>query len=86
MWTPAQLRQVLGDDDGAWAADLFGVTETGTFEAGTCVLRLARDIDQAAPECGPGGRTYGPGCSKPGRRDPNRRGTTRSWRPGTGWR
>ncbi|HLU46218.1 MAG TPA: thioredoxin domain-containing protein [Natronosporangium sp.] len=50
VWTPAQLRQVLGDDDGAWAADLFGVTETGTFEAGTSVLRLARDIDQAAPE------------------------------------
>ena len=50
VWTPAQLRQVLGDDDGAWAADLFGVTEAGTFEHGTSVLQLKRDIDAAAPE------------------------------------
>ena len=45
VWTPAQLRQVLGDDDGAWAADLFDVTAAGSFEHGTSVLRLARDID-----------------------------------------
>jgi uncharacterized protein len=48
-WTPAQLREALGDDDGAWAADLFGVTEEGTFEHGTSVLRLARDVDDADP-------------------------------------
>ncbi|MCW2513293.1 MAG: thioredoxin domain protein, partial [Mycobacterium sp.] len=29
-WTPAQLRDVLGDDDGRWAAQLFAVTEAGT--------------------------------------------------------
>ena len=34
-------------EDGPWAADLFGVTEAGTFEHGTSVLRLARDIDDA---------------------------------------
>ncbi|HZN20264.1 MAG TPA: thioredoxin domain-containing protein [Micromonosporaceae bacterium] len=49
-WTPAQLREVLGDADGAFAADLFGVTEAGTFEHGTSVLRLARDIDAADPQ------------------------------------
>ena len=48
-WTPAQLREALGDDDGAWAADLFGVTQKGTFEHGTSVLRLARDIDDVDP-------------------------------------
>src|SRR5690606_12671052 len=37
-------------DGGHFAADLFGVTESGTFEHGTSVLRLARDIDDAAPE------------------------------------
>jgi hypothetical protein len=47
VWTPAQLREVLGTDDGRWAADLFGVTGSGTFEHGTSVLRLARDIDAA---------------------------------------
>ncbi len=49
-WTPAQLTEVLGDDDGAWAADLFRVTPEGTFEHGSSVLVLARDIDAAAPE------------------------------------
>jgi len=49
-WTPAQLRDVLGESDGAFAADLFDVTEAGTFEHGTSVLRLARDIDDAGPE------------------------------------
>jgi hypothetical protein len=47
VWTPDQLREVLGDSDGRWAADLFGVTGTGTFEHGTSVLRLARDLDGA---------------------------------------
>jgi uncharacterized protein YyaL (SSP411 family) len=50
VWTPQQLVEVLGDDDGRWAADLFGVTPDGTFEHGSSVLRLARDIDSADPE------------------------------------
>jgi uncharacterized protein len=50
VWTPAQLVEALGEEDGAWAADLFGVTEAGNFERGTSVLRLARDIDDAADE------------------------------------
>jgi uncharacterized protein YyaL (SSP411 family) len=44
-WTPEQLIDVLGEEDGRFAADLYGVTATGTFEHGTSVLRLARDID-----------------------------------------
>jgi uncharacterized protein len=48
-WTPAQLNEVLGDEDGAWAADLFRVTTKGTFEHGSSVLVLARDIDAADP-------------------------------------
>jgi uncharacterized protein YyaL (SSP411 family) len=47
VWTPAQLTAALGEEDGRFAADLFGVTEAGTFEHGTSVLRLARDIDDA---------------------------------------
>jgi uncharacterized protein len=49
-WTPQQLVEALGEDDGRWAADLFTVTLAGTFEHGSSVLRLARDIDDAAPE------------------------------------
>ena len=45
VWTPAQLRDALGDDDGAWAAKVFGVTEQGTFEHATSVLQLLSDPD-----------------------------------------
>ena len=39
-WTPAQLAETLGDDHGAWAADLFSVSKTGTFEHGMSTLQL----------------------------------------------
>ncbi|GII77836.1 thioredoxin domain-containing protein [Sphaerisporangium rufum] len=45
VWTPAQLREVLGAERGAFAAAAFGVTEEGTFEHGTSVLRLPADPD-----------------------------------------
>jgi uncharacterized protein len=46
-WTPAQLTEVLGEQDGSWAAQEFRVTSTGSFEHGSSVLVLARDIDAA---------------------------------------
>jgi len=49
-WTPAQLVEALGEDDGRFAADLFAVTESGSFERGTSVLRLARDVDDVDPD------------------------------------
>ncbi|MGW5851279.1 thioredoxin domain-containing protein [Streptomyces sp. NPDC055254] len=42
-WTPAELREVLGESDGDLAAAYFGVTEEGTFEHGKSVLRLPQD-------------------------------------------
>jgi len=45
VWTPAQLIDVLGSDDGRWAASVFGVTEAGTFEAGASVLQRPADPD-----------------------------------------
>ncbi|MEU0130132.1 thioredoxin domain-containing protein [Streptomyces sp. NPDC006289] len=42
VWTPEQLREVLGEEDAAFAAEHFGVTDEGTFEEGSSVLRLAR--------------------------------------------
>jgi uncharacterized protein YyaL (SSP411 family) len=41
VWTPEQLREALGPDDGDWAVRVFDVT--GTFEHGTSVLQLHRD-------------------------------------------
>jgi uncharacterized protein len=47
VWTPAQLADVLGDEE-RWAASVFGVTKKGTFEAGASVLQLLGDPDDPA--------------------------------------
>jgi uncharacterized protein YyaL (SSP411 family) len=44
-WTPRQLTDVLGADDGAWAAKVFTVTAEGTFEHGSSTLQLRADPD-----------------------------------------
>jgi uncharacterized protein len=43
VWTPAELTEVLGPDDGAFAAGTFQVTRAGTFEHGRSVLQLRAD-------------------------------------------
>ncbi|MBL8926443.1 MAG: thioredoxin domain-containing protein [Pseudonocardia sp.] len=47
-WTPAELAEVLGEKDGAWAAQLFAVTPEGTFEHGSSTLQLPADPDDPA--------------------------------------
>ena len=50
VWTPDQLSEVLGEDDGAFAALAFHVTPAGTFEHGASVLqRLEDGVYQAHP-------------------------------------
>ncbi len=44
-WTVAQLVEVLGEEDAAWAAALFTVTPEGTFEHGASTLQLPQDPD-----------------------------------------
>jgi uncharacterized protein len=44
VWTPSQLNEILGEEDGAFAARVFDVTETGTFEHGTSVLQRHTDL------------------------------------------
>jgi hypothetical protein len=45
VWSPDELVEVLGEDDGRWAASLLEVTEGGTFEHGRSVLQLLADPD-----------------------------------------
>ena len=45
VFTPEELCDILGDDDGRWAATVFTVTDDGTFEDGASVLQLRRDPD-----------------------------------------
>ena len=80
-WTPAELAEALGDDDGQYAAQAFGVTPAGTFEHGRSVLqRLADPADPGRFARGPGGAAGGPRAAGPARP-----GTTRWSPPGTGW-
>jgi uncharacterized protein len=44
-WTPSELSDVLGADDGGWAAALLQVTDTGTFERGSSTLQMPADPD-----------------------------------------
>lgn len=53
VWTPEQLAQVLGPDDGARAARVLAVTAEGTFEDGASTLQLRDDPD---PDWWPGVR------------------------------
>ncbi|MEV7469739.1 thioredoxin domain-containing protein [Streptomyces kronopolitis] len=46
VWTPAQLRAVLGEEEDAeFAAGHYGVTQDGTFEEGASVLQLPHAED-----------------------------------------
>lgn len=47
VWTPEQLNDALGPDDGPWAAQVFAVTPAGTFEHGASVLQLPADPEDA---------------------------------------
>ena len=80
VWRPAELRAVLGPEDGEFAAEAFGVTEAGTFEHGASVLQLRSDPDDAS-RLGrvrerPAGRPVRPG--PPGPRRQGGRGLERA--------
>ncbi|HWI01104.1 MAG TPA: thioredoxin domain-containing protein [Propionibacteriaceae bacterium] len=44
-WNIDQLRAALGSSDGSWAAEIFSVTEQGTFEDGLSTLQLLTDLE-----------------------------------------
>jgi len=48
VWTPVQLADALGDEDGAWAAEQLEVTGAGTFERGSSVLQRLLEPDDPA--------------------------------------
>jgi uncharacterized protein YyaL (SSP411 family) len=54
VWTPSQLTEVLGDDDGTLAARVFGVSEAGNFEGRSTVLSMPFPLTQVARSLGTG--------------------------------
>src|SRR6266478_1316460 len=47
VWTPAQVNQALGPQDGAFACRALGITEHGNFEGGRSVPHRATELDAA---------------------------------------
>lgn len=47
VWTPAQLKEVLGEERAAFAQAYWGVTEAGNFEHGTSALTRAQSAEDA---------------------------------------
>jgi uncharacterized protein len=47
VWRPAELDAVLGSADGEFAASVFGVTKSGTFEHGASVLQRHAEPEDA---------------------------------------
>ena len=48
VWTPGQVIQELGADDGRAFCELYGVTEGGNFEHGTSIPHVARSVEAVA--------------------------------------
>ncbi len=48
VWTPEQLTQALGAEDGALAAQFYGVRAEGNFEHGRSVLHVEQPLDAFA--------------------------------------
>jgi uncharacterized protein YyaL (SSP411 family) len=46
VWNRDQLAAALGEENMTWAAEVFSVTPTGTFEHGASTLQLRSDHDQ----------------------------------------
>lgn len=51
VWTPQELREVLGEEEAALAASYWGVTERGNFE-GRNILHVPREPEEVAREAG----------------------------------
>lgn len=47
VWTPDQIKEVLGKEDGAWLCDVYGVTPGGNFEHGSSALNFPEGPDEA---------------------------------------
>ncbi len=64
-WSVAEIVDVLGEDDGAWAVELLAVTPTGTFEHGQSTLQLRTEPDDDARWAGIRTRLFEARSSRP---------------------
>lgn len=46
VWRPEQILEVLGEEDGPWFNQVFGVSERGNFEHKTSILHLSKSPEE----------------------------------------
>lgn len=51
VWTPSEVKEVLGEEDGALVCAYYDVTVRGNFE-GTNILHVDRSVEEVAKEAG----------------------------------
>lgn len=52
VFTPDEIVKVLGEEDGRWFSEIFGITKTGNFEHGKSVLHLTDSPEKLALKSG----------------------------------
>lgn len=52
VWRPGEITEVLGSVEGELLCEHFGVTESGNFEGGATVLRIAKTSEELADAIG----------------------------------
>nr|WP_232330850.1 MULTISPECIES: thioredoxin domain-containing protein [unclassified Thermoactinomyces] len=53
VWTPGEIQEVLGPEEGAFFCEVYGVTEEGNFEHGTSILnRIGVSLEEMAKRRG----------------------------------
>ena len=50
VWTPDQVREVVGDKDADWLLNVYNVTQTGNFEHGTSAINFKITPEEIAKE------------------------------------
>ena len=52
VWTPPEIKEVLGGEDGRWFCDVFSITDSGNFEHGKSVPRFNASLEETVKKCG----------------------------------
>ncbi len=52
VWTPAQVKEVVGDEAGGLFCRFYGITPAGNFEHGRSIPHITRDLETFAAQAG----------------------------------
>ncbi|WP_315861942.1 hypothetical protein [Paenibacillus larvae] len=52
MWTPDEVRSVLGAEDGNWFCEIYNITDEGNFEGNSIPNQIQLDLEQYSKRSG----------------------------------